>query len=75
MADHAITVRAASQADARRCGQVLFDGFSRLADRHGFERDFPSADAAASFLEGLFRTPTVTGLTGWVPRTMGLVGR
>ena len=40
--------------DADTVGKIIFDAFSAIADKHGFQREFPSVDTgrdlASSFL-------------------------
>jgi hypothetical protein len=48
-----IIIRRAQATDAATCGTILYAAFQRLADRHGFPRDFPSAEVATGLVSML----------------------
>ena len=52
-----VIIRLATPADVPACGQILFDAFATLNPRHGFPPDFPSPEAAAGVLAGMFSAP------------------
>ena len=52
-----ITVRQARPEDAPTCGQICYDAFSTLNERHGFPCDFPGPEAAIGVLSGVFCHP------------------
>jgi hypothetical protein len=53
-----ITIRRAEVADAAICGTILYAAFQRLAERHGFPRDFPSAEVATGLVSMLLAGDT-----------------
>lgn len=52
-----VIVRAATQADAPVCGQICYDAFSTLNQKHNFPCDFPDAATAVGLLTMLFARP------------------
>src|SRR5262245_42075539 len=48
--------------DAPQCGAICFKAFKRLADRHGFEPDFPSAEMASGLFATCFVHPGFYGV-------------
>ena len=46
-------IRRGAQADAPIIGDICYRAFKALADKHNFQPDFPSPDAAANALGGL----------------------
>ena len=52
-----LELRRGTPADASECGQVCFEAFKAIADRHAFPRDFPSPEAASSVLSFLLSHP------------------
>jgi predicted N-acetyltransferase YhbS len=42
----AVDIRAARPADADACGQIIYEAFRTIAQRHGFPPDFPDVQAA-----------------------------
>jgi len=50
-------VRRARPEDAPVCGQICYDAFSTLNERHGFPRDFPGPEAAIGALSMMFSHP------------------
>ncbi len=55
--EHTLRLRPGTIDDANEVGKILFEAFSRIADNHGFPRDFQNVDiginAASSFLSNL----------------------
>jgi len=54
-----LTIRRATPADAETCGEICYDAFCKIAQRHNFPPDIPSAQHAAGFLSRLFTHPGV----------------
>jgi predicted N-acetyltransferase YhbS len=52
-----VKTRLATPADAAECGRICFEAFGAIADRHGFPRDFPSAEVATGLFSGVFAHP------------------
>jgi len=53
--DSIMNIRDANKVDAQRCGRILYDAFTNLAEKHNFPPDFPSPEVAtglASMLIG-----------------------
>ncbi len=59
-----LTLREAVPADIPVAGQILFDAFASLADRHGFPRDFGSVEVATGCVRGLITNPGFHGIVG-----------
>ena len=49
-------------ADSDNCGQICFEAFKLLADRHSFPQDFPSPQIASSLLSMLLAHPGFYGV-------------
>ena len=54
-----ITLRAARPEDAATCGQICYDAFSTLNQKHGFPCDFPAPEASIGVLTHMFSAPGV----------------
>lgn len=52
-----VTVRRARPEDSPVCGQICYDAFSTLNQRHGFPCDFPDAEAPINVLSKMFSHP------------------
>jgi GNAT superfamily N-acetyltransferase len=52
-----VTVRKATKNDAPVCGQICFDAFSAINQKHGFPPDFPNADVTIGVLTMMFSNP------------------
>jgi len=52
-----IVVRAATRDDAPVCGQICFDAFCAINQKHGFPCDFPHPDVAIGILTMIFSNP------------------
>jgi predicted N-acetyltransferase YhbS len=52
-----VIVRAATAVDAPVCGQICFDAFSAINQKHGFPSDFREAGVAIGLLSMLFARP------------------
>jgi GNAT superfamily N-acetyltransferase len=52
-----VVVRRARPEDAPFCGQICYDAFSVLSQRHGFPCDFPGPEAATGALSMMFTHP------------------
>lgn len=57
-----VVIRHASPADAPTCGQICYEAFATIADRHGFPSDMPSAKAAHGQLSSLIGDPRFFGV-------------
>jgi GNAT superfamily N-acetyltransferase len=55
--DTQLRLRPGKPDDARACGQICFDAFSAIAERHGFPPDFPAPEVATQMLSGLLSHP------------------
>src|SRR4051812_22295971 len=54
-----LTLRPAYLSDAKRGGEICFEAFKTIAERHAFPPDFPSADAATNLLSQIIARPDV----------------
>jgi GNAT superfamily N-acetyltransferase len=52
-----VTVRAASLEDAAVCGQICYDAFFTISQRHGFPCDLPGPEVATGLLSMMFVSP------------------
>ncbi len=52
--DSKVTVRTASPEDAAVCGEICYDAFAAINQRHGFPCDFPGPEATTGLLSMLF---------------------
>lgn len=52
-----VIVRAATPADAPVCGQICYDAFNTINQKHGFPCDFPDAATAIGLFRMLFSSP------------------
>lgn len=52
-----VAVREARPEDASVCGQICYDAFNTLNQRHGFPCDFPGPEAATHVLSRMFSHP------------------
>jgi GNAT superfamily N-acetyltransferase len=57
-----VTLREAEARDAQACGQILFDAFGDLDDRHGFPRDFPLLEGALGMMESWVGRRSIWGV-------------
>ena len=53
----AIAVRQAQPEDAPACGQICYNAFSTINERHGFPCDFPGPEVAVGLFSMLFSHP------------------
>jgi predicted N-acetyltransferase YhbS len=53
----AVTVRPGRSEDAAEAGRICYEAFARLAERHGFEPDFPSVEVATDVASMLLSHP------------------
>ena len=60
--DVAFKLRAATIADAEACGRIIYEAFSRLAERHHFPPDFPSPEAGVEMARGFVAHLSVFGV-------------
>ena len=54
-----LTLRPAYLSDAKRGGEICFEAFKTIAERHAFPPDFPSADAATNLHSQIIARPDV----------------
>jgi predicted N-acetyltransferase YhbS len=54
-----LTIRRGNREDAEACGRIAHDAFADIAGRHGFEKDFPSVEAATGALSAKFANPHI----------------
>jgi GNAT superfamily N-acetyltransferase len=52
-----VIVRQAVKEDAPVCGQICYDAFSTINQKHGFPTDFPDAARPIGLLSALFSSP------------------
>ena len=57
--DATIELRAAGPADAEACARILYDAFGAIHDRHRFERDFPTLEAARQLASAFIAHPLI----------------
>lgn len=57
-----LTLRPARPEDAAICGEICFEAFRSIAERHNFPVDFPSADVATELLSILLSHPGFYGV-------------
>ncbi len=57
-----VKVRPATPADTEACGRILFEAFKGIAERHRFQPDFPTAEAATNIIQGLIEDPSTFGV-------------
>lgn len=57
-----LTLRPATAADAEIAGRIVYEAFKGVAERHGFEPDFPSADVAIQFATMFISHPAIFGV-------------
>jgi predicted N-acetyltransferase YhbS len=57
-----VTLRAATAADAQRCGTICYEAFRTIAQQHNFPPDFPSPEVATGLLSGLLSHPGFYGV-------------
>ena len=73
MTDSKVEIRQGLPDDAAACGLLLYETFGHLSDTHGFEREFGSAQEAASWVAEILRHPS---FSSWMAKESGgrLVG-
>ena len=52
-----VVVRAASPEDAAICGQICYDAFFTISQRHGFPCDLPGPEVATGLMSMMFASP------------------
>jgi GNAT superfamily N-acetyltransferase len=57
-----IVVREAVDADWVEAGRICYVAFATLADRHGFQHDFPTVEAASEPIRWLINHPRIYGV-------------
>jgi predicted N-acetyltransferase YhbS len=69
--DSTMDIRDANKVDAQRCGRVLYDAFTNLAEKHNFPPDSPSPEVATGLASMLIGDP---GFYGVVEEAGTIVG-
>ncbi len=57
-----MNIRPVAPADSESIGQILYNAFCGIADRHNFRHDFPSAEAAVQMARMLSNSQGVYGI-------------
>ncbi len=57
-----VILRPAKPADAEICGQIAYDAFRIISEKHNFPPDWPNAEVATEFLSGLLSHPGFYGV-------------
>lgn len=57
-----IKIRPVTVADAEICGQIGYQAFCGIADRHNFPHDFAAVEQAHGFAQMLVNTPSIYGI-------------
>lgn len=52
-----VSLRQGTAGDAQACGQICYEAFRTIAEKHNFPPDFPSPAVAAELLAGLLQNP------------------
>lgn len=60
--DSIMNIRDANKVDAQRCGRILYDAFTNLAEKHNFPPDFPSPEVATGLASMLIGDPGFYGV-------------
>ncbi len=55
--DTQFRLRPGNPDDATACGQICYDAFGAISDKHNFPPDFPSPEVATELLSGLLTHP------------------
>lgn len=56
-ANEAIQLRRGVAADAQICGQIVYDAFRTISEKHNFPPDFPNPEVAIGMITGLLAHP------------------
>jgi predicted N-acetyltransferase YhbS len=57
-----VTLRQATADDAPACGRIIYEAFRSIAERHGFEPDFPAAETAVQMAGMQTAHPAIFGI-------------
>jgi predicted N-acetyltransferase YhbS len=57
-----IELRPIEKADVPTCGQICYDAFKSIADKHNFRQDFPNPEMATQFLDSIVGIPGCFGV-------------
>jgi predicted N-acetyltransferase YhbS len=60
--DATIELRAVGPADAEQCARIVHEAFGTTHDQHGFERDFPTLEAAEELTSAFIAHPLIWGV-------------
>jgi GNAT superfamily N-acetyltransferase len=55
--EYALRLRPGRIDDADTVGKIIFDAFSAIADKHGFQREFPSVDTGVGLASSFLSNP------------------
>jgi predicted N-acetyltransferase YhbS len=62
MATDRITLRRPTPGDVETLGRIVYEAFGDIHDQHGFQRDFPSVEAAVGMMSTWVPHPNVWGV-------------
>lgn len=54
-----LTLRPGNESDAKACGEICFNAFTAISNRHNFPPDFPSVEVATGLLGWALSQPNV----------------
>ena len=57
-----IELRAVEPGDGEQCARVVYEAFGAIHDRHRFERDFPTLEAAEQLTSAFIAHPLIWGI-------------
>lgn len=57
-----VRLRPAEPGDADACARIVYEAFGGIHDRHSFQRDFPSLDAANEVVNAFIGHPSIWGV-------------
>jgi predicted N-acetyltransferase YhbS len=57
-----VSLRGIEPRDTRECARICFEAFGRLADHHGFPRDFPSCEFTEGMMQNFVSSPGTWGV-------------
>jgi predicted N-acetyltransferase YhbS len=60
--DRSFEIRAVDLADASACARIVYEAFGGIDDHHGFDRDFPTLDAAEQLIGTVVGHPSIWGI-------------
>ncbi len=57
-----VVIRQFEQRDIPQCGQICYEAFRTVAEKHGFPPDLPSPEVGADIMESLWKDPGFYGV-------------